>query len=307
MSRFNYLEARTIRKAVSLLERHGEQARIVAGSTDFLIRWRQGNWTPQSVIDISNIEPLKKLKFSSINGLRLGALVTIRTIETHPVIRQKYPALSAAAAAFAGLQVRNLATVGGNVCNASPAGDMLPALLAFDASCRIVGPENTRWLKLDQFFTGPGGTVLKHGEILAELLLPAPSHVTGSLYIKHSPRGAMDIATIGVASVICIQPASGRCLDAKIALGAVGPTPIRVYTAEKLLLGKTITPELLQAAVEEAQHSATPIDDVRSSAAHRRAMVAVLTQRTLNQAISMAQAGPLPFEVQRRLAVEAAT
>lgn len=305
MARFDYLEARTLRRAISLLERHGDKARVVAGSTDFLIRWRQGTWNPQFVVDISKTESLKRVRFSSRNGLRLGALVTVLTVETHPIIREKYSALSAAASAFAGVQVRNLATVGGNVCNASPAGDMIPALLAFDARCRIVGPEGERWVPLDQFFAGPGSTILRRGEILADLLLPTPAPATGSLYIKHSPRGAMDIATIGVASVISLQKGSGMCLDAKIALGAVAPTPIRAYSAEQLLRGQAITPELLRAAAQEAQHCATPIDDVRGSAAHRRAMVGVLAQRTLNEAAALAQGGPVSFQVQRRLAVEA--
>ena len=189
MARFEYLEARTLPRAITLAERHGNKARIVAGSTDFLIRWRQGTWNPENVIDISNIESLKRLSFSTRNGLRLGVLVTIRTAETHPVIRERYSALSAAASAFAGVQVRNLATVAGNVCNASPAGDMIPALLAFDAQCRVVGPAGERWVPLDQFFTGPGNTILEQGEILTELRLPTPPRDTGSLYIKHSPRG----------------------------------------------------------------------------------------------------------------------
>ena len=225
MARFEYLKARTLRQAVALAERHGDQARIVAGSTDFLIRWRQGVWNPQYVVDISSISGLKRISFSPRNGFRLGGLVTIRTVETYPVIRERYSALSAAASAFAGVQVRNLATVAGNVCNASPAGDMIPALLAFDAQCRIVGPSGEHWVPLDQFFTGPGSTILGQGEILAELRLPTPTRGTGSLYIKHSPRGAMDISTVGVASVISLKNGNRTCREAKIALGAVGPTP----------------------------------------------------------------------------------
>ena len=305
MARFDYLEARTLRRAISLLERHGNQARVVAGSTDFLIRWRQGAWNPQLVIDISKIKSLKRVSFNSRNGLRLGALATVHTIETDPIVREKYSALSAAASAFAGVQIRNLATVGGNVCNASPAGDMIPALLAFGARCRIAGPKGERWAPLDEFFVGPGNTILEQGEVLTELLLPTPASPSGSLYIKHSPRGAMDIATIGVASVISLGNGSGTCLDAKIALGAVAPTPIRAYSAERILRGQAITPELLLAAAQEAQRSAAPIDDVRGSAAHRRAMVSVLTQRTLKEAAAIAQAGTASFEAQRRLAVEA--
>ena len=129
MGRFEYLEARTVRQAVSLLQRHGDGARVVAGATDFLVRWRQGFWDPSYVVSIKRIPGLDRVSYSPRTGLRLGTLATVRTLETHPIIRSRYPALTAAACTFAGIQVRNLATVGGNVCNASPAGDN-PALLA---------------------------------------------------------------------------------------------------------------------------------------------------------------------------------
>src|SRR5919106_4045015 len=204
MARFDYLEPHTLRQAISLLQRHGDQARIVAGSTDFLVRWRQGAWKPQCVINIQHISGLDRINYSRRNGLRLGALVTVQALETHPVVREKYPALATGATSFAGVQVRNLATVGGNVCNASPAGDTLPALLAFETQCRVVGPEGERWIPLDQLFQGPGRTALQPAEILTELRLPPPARNSGSLYIKHSPRGAMDIAAIGVASVVTL-------------------------------------------------------------------------------------------------------
>jgi aerobic carbon-monoxide dehydrogenase medium subunit len=306
MARFDYLEPHTLKQAISLLQRHGDQARIVAGSTDFLVRWRQGSWRPQYVVNIQHIPGLNRISYSPRNGLRLGALVTVQTLETHPVVREKYPALATGATSFAGVQVRNLATVGGNICNASPAGDTLPALLAFDAQCRIVGPDGERWVSLDQFFVGPGRTTLQPGEILTELQLPPPLPNSGSLYIKHSPRGAMDIAAIGVASAVSLEDGGRVCRDVKIALGAVAPTPIRAYSAEDMLRGQTITPGLIEAAAQEAQNRATPIDDVRATAMYRKTIVGVLAQRTLERAVDMARAAPLPFEMQRRLAIQTA-
>ena len=306
MLRFEFLEARNLRHAIALANQHGDDARIVAGTTDFLVRWRQGVWRPKYVINIGNVAVLKQRSFSARSGLHLGSLVTVRELETNPVIRQRYPALAAAASAFAGVQIRNLATVGGNVCNASPAGDTLPALLAFDAQCRIAGPNGKRNVRLDQFFSGPGRTVLEKGEILVEIILPPPPRVSGSLYIKHSPRAAMDIATLGVASYVALKDRGRVCADVKIALGAVAPMPIRAYAAEDLLRGQTITPELLAKVVEVAQDRASPIDDLRGSADHRKDLAGVLTQRTLEQAIAMAKTGPISFEAQRRLAVEAA-
>jgi carbon-monoxide dehydrogenase medium subunit len=306
MARFEYLEARTLRQAISLAQRHGDKARIVAGSTDFLVRWRTGFWQPDYVINIQRVPGLSRVSYNAQNGLRIGALVTVQTLESHPVVRRRYPALAAAAASFAGVQVRNLATVGGNACNASPAGDTLPALLAFDAQCRIAGPDGERTIPLDQFFTGPGRTVLTQGEILVELRLPPPLPDTGSLYIKHSPRGAMDIATVGAASVVTLQDRGSVCREVRIALGAVAPTPIRAYAAEDLLRGQSITPELIVRVAQEAESRVNPIDDIRGTAVHRKAMVGVLTQRTLEKAVAMARKEPMPFEVQRRLAVQTA-
>lgn len=306
MARFEYLEPHTVRQAITLLQRHGGEAKLVAGSTDFLIRWRQGLWRPKYVVNLQHIPGLDGIRYSPRGGLRIGAMATVQSIETNPIVRERYPALATGATTFAGVQIRNLATIGGNVCNASPAGDTLPPLLAFGANCRVVGPEGERLIPLDQFFTGPGGTVLEDGEILVEIRLPAPARNAGSLYIKHSPRGAMDIATVGVASVISLQDRGRVCRDVKIGLASVAPTPIRAYRAEDMLRGQTITPDLLEAVAQEAQNSATPIDDIRSTGVYRKSIVGALTLRTLENAIAMARKTPMTFEVQRRLAVQTA-
>ena len=306
MARFEYLEARTLRQAIALLQRHGDEARLVAGSTDFLVRWRQGVWQPRYVVDIRRIASLARVSYTNSRGLRLGPTVKIQDLETHPAVTGRYPALAAAAASFAGVQVRNLATVGGNICNASPAGDTLPALLAFDAECRIVGPEGERWLPLTSLFVGPGRTALQQAEVLAEVRLPPPAPNSGSLYIKHSPRGAMDIATLGVASVMSLEDDGQTCRNAAIALGAVAPTPIRASEAERLLNGNTVTPELIREAADAAQLAATPIDDIRGTAEHRTAIVKVLTQRTLETALAMAQGSEVSARRQRDLAVQRA-
>ena len=306
MKRFEYLEARTLRQAIGLLQRHGSQARIVAGSTDFLVRWRAGFWEPGYVVNIQHIPGMSRITYSARNGLRMGALVTIQAIEQHPAIRRRFPALAAAAASFAGVQVRNLATVGGNICNASPSGDTIPALLAFGAECRLSGPDGHRWVEMDKLFTGPGRTVLAPDEILTEVRLPPTPPNTGSLYIKHSPRGAMDIATVGVASSVTTQGRSNVCVEARIALGAVAPTPLRAYAAEDLLRGRELTSEVIQAAAQQAMSTATPIDDIRGTAQHRREMSGVLTRRTLERAVEIASGGAIGYDDHRRLAVQAA-
>jgi carbon-monoxide dehydrogenase medium subunit len=304
MNRFAYREARTVQEAVDML-RQEDGARIIAGATDVLIRWRQGLWKPRCVLNIKRIPGLAEVSYNPQAGLSLGALVTIRTLEQHPLIQAHYPALTQAATAFAGVQIRHLATIGGNVCNASPAGDTLPALLAYGAECRIAGPQGERLLPLAQFFVGPGQTALQPAELLVALRLPPPLPRSGALYIKHSPRSTMDIATVGVASVVSLAEQDRICQEVQITLGAVAPTVVRAAAAETLLRGFPVTDERLQQAAQAAVQAARPIDDIRGSAAHRRLVIAPLVQRTLHYAVQMAQGTPLPFQRQRSLAVEA--
>lgn len=304
MNRFEYLEARTVPEAISLAGQY-EGTRLVAGATDVLVRWRQGLWQPRYVLNIKRIPGLDGVSYSPETGLSLGTLVTVRTLERHPLIRQHYPALTQAATAFAGVQIRHLATVGGNVCNASPSGDTLPALLAYGTVCRLVGPAGERLVPLESFFLGPGRTALQPAEMLVELRLPPALPHTGALYITHSPRSAMDISTVGVATVVSLESQEGVCRDVRIALGAVAPTVVRARSAEALLRGQRLEPERLQQAARAAMEEARPIDDIRGTAHHRRAIVESLTRRTLDYAMQMAQGKNFPFQTQRGLAVEA--
>ncbi len=305
MARFNYLEPHSLDEALRMLADGGDGVRLVAGSTDFLIRWRTGFWRPDAVVCMQHVPGLDAISFNDADGLSLGAMATVQAIEQHDVIRQRYPALAAGATAFAGVQVRNLATIGGNACNASPAGDTLPALLAYDAQCRIVGPAGERWLPLTEFFQGPGRTALQPGEILTELRLPPPPPRTGGLYIKHSPRGAMDISAIGAAAVVSLAD-DGACRRVSIALGAVAPVPMRANAAEGRLIGQQPTAANIAEAARIAAQSTNPISDVRSGAGYRRDMVQVLTQRTLQHAVATAAGGPAPFGELRRLALQTA-
>lgn len=304
MNRFEYREVQTVQEAVDMMRRE-EGVRLVAGATDVLIRWRQGVLTPRYMLNIKRIPGLDQVSYSPDSGIHLGTLVTVRTLERHALVQEHYPALAQAATAFAGVQIRHLATVGGNVCNASPAGDTLPALLAYGAECRLVGPAGERRLPLEQFFVGPGRTALQAAELLVGLRLPPPLPHSGGLYIKHSPRSTMDIATVGVASVVSLA-ASGVCQDVKITLGAVAPTVVRATAAEALLRGQPVDAARLQQAAQAAVQAASPVDDVRGSAAHRRLVLVPLVQRTLQYAVQMAQGTPLSFAMQRNLAVEAA-
>lgn len=304
MARFEYLEPRSLDEALTMLSEQGERARLVAGSTDFLVRWRTGVWRPESVVCMQHVPGLDYIRWNDDDGLSMGAMATVQAVEQNADVRRHYPALIAGATSFAGVQVRNLATVGGNICNASPAGDTLPALLAYNAQCRIVGASGERWLPLDELFVGPGRTALEPGEILTEIRLPPPGANTGGLYIKHSPRGAMDISAVGVASVVSIAD-DGTCASARIALGAVAPTPVRAYAAEGRLVSQRLDDANIADAARLAAQSCNPIADVRSGADYRRDMVQVLTERTLRHAVATA-ADPPTFDDIRRLAVQTA-
>jgi carbon-monoxide dehydrogenase medium subunit len=304
MARFDYLEPHSLDEALQMLAKHGDNARLVAGSTDFLVRWRTGVWRPETVVCMQHVPGLDYISWNPDDGLSIGAMTTVQDIEQDAEVRSRYPALLAGATAFAGVQVRNLATVAGNICNASPAGDTLPALLAYNAQCRIVGTAGERWLPLDELFVGPGRTALEAGEILTEIRLPAPAPNTGGLYIKHSPRGAMDISAVGVASVVSLA-ADGTCASARIAMGAVAPTPIRAHGAEGRLVSQTPDAANISEAGRLAAQACNPIADVRSGADYRRDMVGVLTERTLRHAVATAGNRP-SFDDIRRLAVQTA-
>jgi aerobic carbon-monoxide dehydrogenase medium subunit len=291
-------------EAIGLLGQD-EGTRIAAGATDFLVRWRQALWKPRAVLNIKRIPGLDGVNYSPETGLSLGALVTIRTLELHPLIREHYAALSQAAATFAGVQIRNLATVGGNVCNASPAGDTLPALMAYGTECRLVGPGGERVVPLESFLRGPGRTALGSAELLVALRLPPLPPHTGALYIKHSPRSAMDISAVGVASVVSLEGQDGACREVRISLGAVAPTPIRSTSAEALLRGQHLDGAAIQQAARAAMGDARPIDDIRGTAGYRRALVEALVGRTLRSAVQMARGSSIPFHTQRALAVGA--
>lgn len=305
MARFDYLEPHSLDEALGMLEKNGTRARLVAGSTDFLVRWRTGSWRPEVVVCMQHVPGLDGLGFNDDDGLSIGAMVTVQDIEQSVTVRARYPALAASASAFAGVQVRNLATVAGNVCNASPAGDTLPALLAYDAQCRVVSSNGERWLPLTEVFVGPGQTALAAGEIMTELRLPTPAPNSGGLYIKHSPRGAMDISAVGAASVVSIG-SDGACASVRIALGAVAPTPMRAHDAEDRLIGQIPTDENIAESARLAAQASRPIADVRSGAEYRREIAQVLTERTLRHAAATAAGGVPDFEDIRRLAVQTA-
>ncbi len=277
MKPFTHHSPATLTEALRLLAGHNGTARPLAGGTDLVLRMKAGLEQPQVVVNLKRIPDLRGIAPTADGGVRIGALTTLRDVQRSALLQERYPAVVQAASLLASVQIRSFATVGGNLCNASPAADMPPPLLVYDAQVRLVSLTGERTLPLADFFTGPGQTVLRPGELLREIVLPPPRGP--ATYLKLTPRAYMDIAVVGVAA--CLAVRDGVCEHVRIALGAVAPTPLRAVQAEAVLQGQPVTPTRIAQAAETAAGECSPIDDVRGSAWYRRRMVQVLTRRAL--------------------------
>jgi carbon-monoxide dehydrogenase medium subunit len=284
---FDYAQPGTLAEAIALLEAGSGHSCILAGGTDLLVQIKENIRQPSRVVDIKRIPGMDDFRYDAKDGLKLGALVTTRAVETSPVTQRHYASLCKAATDFASVQVRNRATVVGNVCRASPSADTLPPLIADRGALLIQGPGGSRRMTIEDFCLGPGRTALRAGEIVTHVLVPAPAPHTGKVYLKHGRRAQMELATVGVAVTLTLD--HGRCQDIGIVLAAVAPTPLRARQAEALLRGQALTGGVIAAAARVAAEECRPIGDVRASAEYRREMVRVLTHRAIQQAMEEAQ------------------
>ena len=288
MRRFEFAMPGSVDECVSLLASRGSEARLVAGGTDLVPQMKNGIARPACVVDVSRLPELRSIAVGGDGALRLGAAVTARQIERDARLRERYPALVESAALVGSIQIRTLATVGGNLCNAAPSADMAPPLIALEAEAVIAGASGRRRVPLATFFEGVRKTVLGPGELLVELSVPAPGPRSGGHYLRHTPRRELDIAVVGVASQVTL--ADGVCAKARIALAAVATTPVRATAAEQALEGQPLTAERIEQAARLAVDAARPISDQRGSAEFRRHLVRVLTNRTLTRALARASA-----------------
>lgn len=288
MLRFAYQTAQTLDQAVALLTKHGPQTRLIAGGTDLMPQIKEHVIAPPVVIGLGHIPEMNVFEASVDGGLRIGALVRMRVIERSPLVLGRFEAVAMGAKLVGSIQIRNLATLGGNICNAAPSADVTPALVAFGGEAIIVGPHGPRAVPLEKFFLGPRQTVLAPGELLVEVRLPPPAPGTGSCYLRHTPRMEMDIAVAGSGAVVTV--AGGVITDARICLASVAPIPVRAPSAEALLRGAPATDETISRAARAAAGDCTPISDVRGSDDYRRHLVTVLTERALKAAIGQAVA-----------------
>ena len=282
MKSFEFFEPTTLAEASRLFAQ--EHAQLLAGGTDLVIGMKALTEMPQSVISLQKIAGLIGIARDA-GGVSIGAMTKVRDIEVSEEIQNGYTALAEGAAEIGSIQIRNLATLGGNIAHASPAADTVAALLALDAQVDIASADGERSVPINALFTGPGQTVLTAGEIITQFRLPSPA--SGSHYIKHKIREVMDLAFIGVAAAVDMD--DGAITSARIGLAAVAPTPIRAPEAEELLAGNSLTDTLLAEAGEAAAAACSPISDLRCSAEHRREMVDVLTRRTVKEAVARAQ------------------
>ena len=289
MRDFDYHAPRTLDEALQLLAQHGDKARVLAGGTDLVLMMTDRVVAPEHVIDIKNVAELARLEWGADGSLVMGAATAFRTLEKDARVIQTFPGLALAAGEVGSWQIRNLGTVGGNLCTASPSAEIAPILLALDAEVEIASRKGRRTVPLGQFHTGVRRTVLEPDELLVSVKVRAPQGKAGSHYIKLKEREKMDIAFVGVASAVELEGSDGVVKSARIALGAVAPTPIRASEAEAKLKGQRLTDELLAEAGRLAAQAAKPISDVRASAEYRREMVDVLTRRTLTQALEIAR------------------
>ena len=281
---FQYLVPETLEQACAMLGEHGAEARVLAGGTDLIVKMKSGLVKPSCLVSLKKLKLLKGVRQEPGLGLVIGACTTHNELVTSTLLRAKYPAISESAASMAGHQIRNMGTVGGNLVNAVPSADLPPILIALQAQVRIVGTEGERRVALEDFFVGPGLTVLTPGEILAEVIIPEQA-TTGSNYIKFGLRKAEALAVVGVATAVAMD--RGTIQSARIALGAVAPTPLRVRAAEQVLEGQKPALELLARAGKLAAEAAKPISDIRGSAEYRRHLVEVLTRDSLKTSIGL--------------------
>ncbi len=289
MGPFEYREPLTIEEAVALLRKYGNKAKVLAGGTDLVPLMKEKSLRPECVISILRIADLDYIRVDHDNGLSIGALTTIRSIEQSPKLLPRYGIICQAANQMASTSVRNVATIGGNICNAIPSADMLPALIALSAVTKLVSNTGERTVSLEDFFTGPGGTLLKTDELLTEIQIPHPPAYTAGVYIKYSTRGGEDLALVGVAASLTMEPGNETCTQAKVVLGAVAPTPMRARRAEKMLRGEKIDKGLAEKAARTASDESSPIDDIRGSAEYRREMIEIVARDAIIQAAELAK------------------
>lgn len=284
----DYVSPRSVKEATEHLAERGEGARILAGGTDLLIQLREGAMDNVNlVVDVKSIPELNEVTYDPQAGLTLGATVPCYKIYNNDAVAKAYPGLIDAASLIGGTQIQGRASLGGNLCNAAPSGDSIPAMIALGAVANITGPGGDRSVPVEDFCTAPGRTVLQPGEMLVSLHFPAPAPNSGANYIRFIPRNEMDIAVAGAGVSVVLD--NGTIKSARVALASVAPTPLFVKEAGDALAGKPATEESVRIASGLARDAAKPITDMRGTSEYRKHLCEVLTRRALLTAIERAK------------------
>jgi carbon-monoxide dehydrogenase medium subunit len=288
LSKFEFYEPTSVAEACDMLAEHRGKARLLAGGTDLLVNMKKKVLNPDCLISLMRIADLLRLERS--NGtLWIGACVTVSEIGASGAITDDLGALGQSARALGTPLIRNLATIGGNVGSARPAADLPPSLMVYDAELILTGPSGDRRVPIADFFKGPGLTAARADEVITAIVIEIPRGYSGAGYLNLGVRKAQDCNIVNVASFLELDDKAERIRTARIALGSVGPMPLRSVQAEKVLTGKKPDARLFEQAAEAASRDCTPILDFRGSAEYRRAMVKVLTKRTLTMALAEAR------------------
>ncbi|MFC1986211.1 FAD binding domain-containing protein [Chloroflexota bacterium] len=285
---FEYLAPKTLKEALTLLDKYGDECKVIGGGQSLLILMRQGLVAPEYLIDIKGVSELNYIKSGAKEGLRIGALTTHRAIEKSSDMKNGFGILAEMERRLASIQTRNWGTIGGNICHGDPAGDPAPVLIALNATLSVAGLKGTRTMAVEDFFLDYFETALEPGELLAEIQVPAAAPHTGTAYTKFNVIES-DLATVGVAVSITLGSNDGICNDARIVLGASAPTPKRAKQAEAVLRGKKITDNLLKEAGQIAATEAEPVSDIYASEEYRRELVKVLVARVSKEALAKAK------------------
>ena len=280
---FDYIKPKTLAEASTFLAEHSKDARIFVGGTDVFVRMRDGFWKEKYLVDVKGLDGMKTISFDPKAGLTIGAAVNMNQITASPEVNQHYPLLAEAAHSVASYQLRTRATLSGNICNASPAGDTIGACMVFNGALSVHGVGGVRREPLSTFFLGPGRTQLQPGDIATTIHLPLPPKGAVGRYLKLGRNNIGDLAIIGVTALGWPDGETPSGFRFRIALASVAPVPLVPAAAEKILAEKPITEAVIAEAANAAMEAATPIDDVRSSARYRKLMVRNLTRQAVTE------------------------
>ncbi len=287
--RFELLQPWELQQALKLKNIYGDKAKVMAGGTDLIVLMKDQKLMAETVLSLSGIRDLDFLRVESGRGVTLGALATHATVAASPIIQEKFPDLAEACAQVGAVQIQNLGTVSGNLCNASPAADAAPPLLLLDAILTLASTRGERTVSIHDFFLGPRKTVLRTDEILKEIFIPQPADCRGATYIKLGQRKAMEIAIVGVGVAVYLNGSDRDVTECRIAMASVAPTPLRARKGEEILKGQEINDHLIEEAAEVAAEEASPISDVRAGRQYRLDMIRVLCRQATRTALARAR------------------